>query len=125
MATELIPAIDGEVDSFGDFPAAWEFARLARTSLDFTPITSATYTVLLADHIVLADATSNAITLTMPSAASMIGRVVRVKAISVAGGNITIDGAGAETIDGATTLVLSALNAKTALFSDGVKWLTI
>lgn len=122
--TEIIPPIDGEADAFGEWPAAWEFARLARASLDFETVT-ANRTVTTADHLLIVDATAGAITITLPAASTMAGRVVRVKAKSVSGGNITIDANAAETIDGAATLVLSTLYAKTALFCDGSTWWTI
>lgn len=122
--TEIIPAIDAASDPFSEWPTSWEFARLARASLDFETIT-ADRTVTTADHLLIADATAAAIAITLPPAATMTGRVVRVKTISVAGGNVTIDADGSETIDGASTLVLSFAYAKTTLFCNGSAWLTL
>jgi hypothetical protein len=119
--TEIIPAISGEIDKVGNFPAAWEFARQARASRDFQTIT-ADYTATLVDHVLVVSAASAAVTVTLPAVATAAGRVIVVKAKSVAGGNITIDGNASETIDGATTLVLSSLYAKATLFCDGVTW---
>lgn len=121
MATELIPSLNGDSDPVSNWPATWEFARLARQSLAFTHV-AASYTAAIEDHVLLVSASAGAVTITLPTAASMVNRVFRVKAKSVAGGNITVDAAGAETIDGAATVVLSTLYASVAIISDGTTW---
>lgn len=86
---------------------------------------STAYTATVADEIVLADATVGAFTVTLPTAASAKGRILHIKATSIAGGNVTIDGNGAETIDGAATLVISTANRCVSLASDGTAWYVI
>lgn len=81
-----------------------------------------TYTATVQDEVVLADATLGAFTITLPTAAAAKGKALTIKAISVAGGNVTIDGNGAETIDGSATLVLSTLNRSVVIASDGTAW---
>jgi hypothetical protein len=75
-------------------------------------------------HVVLLDSTSSALTMTLPPASGMQGRVMTFK--HVAGANpVTVVGAsGTETIDGAS-LVLSAANAARTIICDGTKWYVI
>ncbi len=74
------------------------------------------------DYLILCDATSGAITLNLPAAASSIGRVLVIKKIDASGNTVTIDGNGAETIDGAATKVLSAQYAIVNIQCDGATW---
>lgn len=83
---------------------------------------TATYTATIFDEVILADATVAAFTITLPTAASAKGKVLTVKATSVAGGNVTIDGDGAELIDGAATVVISTTNRSYVIASDGTGW---
>lgn len=63
-------------------------------------------------------------TLTLPAAADCAGRVYCFK--NLAAQVLTIDGAGAETVDGAATSVLmDAANDTLTFMSDGLKWLSI
>lgn len=55
----------------------------------------------------LADATAGAIVLTLGTAASMINRLLVIKKIDATANTVTIQGNGAETIDGTNTRVLS------------------
>ncbi|MER6778486.1 MULTISPECIES: hypothetical protein [unclassified Streptomyces] len=65
------------------------------------PVTTKTsnYTAISFDEDILADATSGAITITLPTAVGRT-RPVTVKKIDASGNPVTIDGAGSETIDG-------------------------
>lgn len=54
------------------------------------------------------DATSGAITANLPTIASSLGRVYVIKKVDASGNAVTVDGNGAETIDGATTYTLGA-----------------
>jgi choline dehydrogenase-like flavoprotein len=79
---------------------------------------SAAYTVTTADRAVLC-AGASAYTVTLYTAASNNGRRILIKNTATA--TRTIDGAGAETIDGAATYVLGALEG-VLLESDGTNW---
>lgn len=72
-------------------------------------------------NVVIANPAAGAITINLPAAADAEGRMVHVKTISGAN-NTTIDGDGAETIDGAATKVLTAQYEFVALFCDGTAW---
>lgn len=62
----------------------------------------------------------------LPPVTGMIGRLVCIKDTGTAAvNNITIDGDGAETIDGASTLVISTTKGKAWLFSDGAEWFVL
>lgn len=63
-------------------------------------------------------------TVTLPPAATVgSGKVLYVKRTS--SGNITLDGSGTETIDGALTFVLRYSNQAIELVSDGTNWLIV
>lgn len=68
---------------------------------------TAAYTTTADDYTILVDAAGGAITITL-IAATGSGRIYNIKKIDSAANDVTIDGAGAETIDGAATKVLSA-----------------
>jgi hypothetical protein len=64
-------------------------------------------------------------TITLPGAAFAPGRQYTVKKISATAGTITVDGAGSETIDGALTHALTALNEYVTIVSNGTGWFIV
>lgn len=90
------------------------------TEFGITTITSATFTASVA-RTILADTTSNAITITLPPAANVPNRTYRIKLLSAANA-VTIDGDGSETIDKATTQVINISLDSIDLQSDGTEW---
>ena len=72
--------------------------------------------------MLLCDATGAAFTVTLPAAATVSGASISVKKTDSSGNAVTIDGNGAETIDGATTLALSTQYEAVTLWSDGSNW---
>jgi len=74
------------------------------------------------DDLILADATAGAITLTLESAVGADGRRHTIKKIDASANAVTIDGAGAETIDGALTQSLLAQYDSLTVISDGANW---
>lgn len=83
---------------------------------------TASDTITDADTVVLADATAEAVTLTLPAAGDVIGKQVVVKKIDASANAVTIDGSGSETIDGAATKATSTQWASYTLASDGTGW---
>jgi len=83
---------------------------------------SADYTAHEADSIILADATSAAITVTLPPAAESVGKRITVKKIDASANAVTVDGNGSETIDDATTAVISSQYDSICLVSDNTEW---
>jgi len=87
------------------------------TSIDIT---------LDATHFtVLVDATGAARIVTLPTAASVPGRVYVVKKTDVSANTVTIDPAGAELIDGAASKVLGTQWQSIAFQSNGTSWYII
>lgn len=85
---------------------------------------TADYLMTTNDDVVLGDATTGTITITLPAVASMAGRTVVIKKIApVAPANrVIVDGNGAETIDDALTATLLTRYESITLTSDGVEW---
>lgn len=74
------------------------------------------------DYAVFADATAGAITVNLPAVASSAGRALVVKKIDASGNAVTLDGSGAETIDGAATQAIAAQYDALMVVCDGAAW---
>jgi|SRR3990167_2540999 len=95
--------------------AALKIATLAKSS---------NYPIVAADglHVeILVDTTSGTVTITLPAAASSAGVVVTCKK-KVAANTMTIDGNGAETIDGAASISTTAIYSSRTVICDGTTW---
>lgn len=88
-------------------------------------IKNANYTAMLSDNVLLGDATSGAIILTLPSAASAVGQVFFFKKIDSSANVVTVKGNGTELIDGANTLLISTQYAAITVVSNGTQWYVI
>ena len=86
-------------------------------------VSSNPYAVTSSDLIIGIDTTSADITINLPAATNS-GRILIIKdeAGNASGHNITIDGSGAETIDGAATVTISTDYGYRVLYSDGTEW---
>lgn len=80
-----------------------------------------TDTATWTDEILLCDAAGGAFTETLPAAQAMSGRELTIKRTS-ASNNVTVDGNASETIDGATTKVLTTQYAFIRIVSNGTAW---
>jgi len=88
--------------------------KVASTAIDLT---------LTADHmLVLVDATAGNRTITLPAAAGATDRVYLVKKTDSGSNTVTIDGAGAELIDGAATFVFNIPMELIGVASNGTAW---
>ncbi len=83
--------------------------------------TTASTTLTLDQEVVLCNNTSN-ITVTLPTAVGNSGKPYTLKKIGNNTATVTIDAAGSETIDGATTLLLYIRYDSVAIISDGSNW---
>ena len=94
-----------------------------------TTVAAATYDLLITDDIVhVAYTTTAAVTsFTLPTAQAIAGRIISIKDAdgNASINNITIDTEGAETIDGAATLVMATDDQAVTLYSDGTNWFTL
>lgn len=85
------------------------------------PFTAA-HTLEISDVTNVEDATGGAYSVTLPPAAAATGRTYWIKRTNGGGNNVTIDGDGAELIDGVGTKVLTVQYQSVGLVSDGVGW---
>ncbi len=83
---------------------------------------SSNYTVSGTDYIILANAASGNIIITLYTAINNKGKVLKFKKIDSSANTITIDGNGSETIDGSITKVLSTQYSILSIVSDGTNW---
>lgn len=79
------------------------------------------YTATYDDDVILANAASGGITITLPSAVNAIYPLV-VKKIDATANVVTIAASGGQTIDGSATITISVQNGTATLYSDGAQW---
>lgn len=79
-------------------------------------------TLALGDEVAIVDASSAAITVTLPKAAAASGRRVYIKKVDSSGNSVTVDGDGSETIDDGTTAIITMQYESLTLYSDGTEW---
>jgi hypothetical protein len=82
---------------------------------------TATYTAA-DESVILVDSTSGVVTINLPTAASIAGRIYTIKKIDSSVNKVTIDPSGSETMDGETTLELIGQYGIIKLISDGTNW---
>ena len=87
-------------------------------------LTSAT-TLNSYDRLTKVDATAGNVTVTLPSAVGNALLILMLVRTDASGNTVTIDAAGAETINGALTQALAGAYSKAVLRSDGANWLII
>ena len=83
--------------------------------------TTATLTLDTTHSTVLCDGTSNTVTITLPTAVGVEGRVYNIKAINIDNA-VTYDADGTEEVDGSATAVTLALMESNKVQSDGANW---
>jgi hypothetical protein len=110
--------------STGTVVSAGVFVPLVQFSPKFyyARAVAASGAIVAQDEVIRATGGAAGITLTLPTAASMNRRRITAKKIDAGVGTVTIDGSGAETIDGSLTFVLAAQYDSVDLYSNGVSW---
>ena len=78
--------------------------------------------VVSGDYLIIADATAGAITLSLPPAALVPGRIYAFKRINAGANAVVIDPNGSETIDGNLTHTLTPQWNGVTIMSNGVAW---
>ena len=78
--------------------------------------------VVSGDYLIIADATAGAITMTLPPAALVPGRIYAFKRINSGANQVIIDGYASETIDGATSHSMSPQWNSLVIMTNGVAW---
>lgn len=93
-----------------------------------TAVKTSTYTAAIGE-LVRVDTSAGAFTVNLPSAVGNGGHVIVVKKVEAGvTNNVTIDGAGTETIDGSLTNTITASSEPRGyrmLVSDGANWMVI
>lgn len=134
-----MPVTSPRTDFRGTFPAPIDWAdqrehlsllaraiRQLQESFRRHPIevvtVTANYTMVDIDALILGNAASGSLTVTLLTAAGREGRRIAVKKTDSSINTVTIDAAGSETLDGATTVVLTQQNAVRDYISDGTNW---
>ena len=90
-------------------------------SYTVTTQTAATLTLDATHNTVLCDGTSNTVTITLPTASGISGKIYNIKAINIDNA-VTVDQTGAETIDGSTDAITLDLMEVITVQSDGTNW---
>lgn len=101
-------------------PAWVEGGAVFSTTLPFTNKTS-TYTIDNTDCVV--NCTSGTFTVTLPTAVGLTGQYFIIKNSGT--GSITVDGNGAETIDGLSTKILAIQHESIIVVSNGANWIIV
>ena len=91
-----------------------------------TPVATktSTYTVTSADHTIICN-NSSAISINLPTASGIDGRIYVIKKVSGTSSNVTIDGFSTQKIDGANTKVLTTQYEVVQIQSDGSNWIIL
>lgn len=104
-------------------PAAQPILCLSRTNIISK---SGAYTATLTDDIIKGDTELGAFTITLPAAATALGKIYTFIRTGAGANALTIDGAGSEKIDGAeTNNTMDAEFDSLTIISDGTEWFII
>lgn len=80
------------------------------------------YTAASDDDVILCDASSGAFTITLPTAVGIGGKIYIIKKTDSSTNKVSIDGNGAETLDGQTIIKLYVQYQTIKIMSDGTNW---
>lgn len=83
---------------------------------------SASYTVLSTDYTVLGNAAGNVINVTLPAASAVSGRILNFKKTDSSANAVNVNRAGADLIDGQTSVPLTVQYQSVTIQSDGTNW---
>lgn len=110
-------------DIFMD-PPSMEEPEAPEGIYEVLAVVTTTYTASLGE-LVRCDPTTLGFTVNLPSAVGAAGRSIIIKNASASTNTITIDGASAETIDGAATATITTAYGVVSIVSDGTNWLVV
>ena len=97
---------------------------IARHSIDVTSVTTA-YAALTTDQVILCDATGGAFTVTLYAVSGNAGRILELAKTDASGNAVTVDGAGSEKINNATTQSLASRYSSTRILCTGSEWIIL
>lgn len=85
---------------------------------------TANYTLTTTDDVIKADATSGAITMTLPTAVG-VKKAYRIKKIDSTSNAVNIATTSSQTIDGSSSIAITVQNTALLLVSDGANWVIL
>jgi len=95
-------------------------------SMSIITTTITTSTSLTASHnVVLVDASSGVVTVTLPAVATNGGRKYHIKKIDSSSNNVVVDGTASETVDGDLTQTMTLQYESLTVVNDGSEWFII
>lgn len=83
---------------------------------------SANFTAASTSTVILADATGGSLTVTLPTAVGITGRVYRVKRTNSGANTVTVATTSSQTIDGDLTQIMTVQYTSIDVISDGANW---
>lgn len=114
--------VTGEITVAGDTTIVGSVSTTGARLEGITVVNAATYTVLATDNL-LHVTYAGAVTITVPTALSVLGRLLEIKdARGASTYNITVATEGAETIEGSATLLFDVDYNCLTMYSDGTNW---
>lgn len=116
---------DGEfIVATGAGAFAYESGATARASLGIVDsVVNETVTVTAEDReIIIGDATGGSFTVNLPAVASSANFTITIKKVDATANTITVDGNASETIDDATTFVITSQYESITIACDGSSW---
>ena len=133
VALPILPRRDAITDAKGQptlpFQVWWQvvtrrFDELAASVSRAVPFRAVTGSgpALVGDFLLLVDATAAAVTISLPAAETARGAVIVTKKTDASANTVTLDPNGSETIDGASTRVITAQYDALTVACDGNQW---
>ena len=115
--------MSGKIELYNE---AGELKLLSNSDFNL-PISTKTanHTALVTDLVLLCDATSGVLTISLPAAAPNIGVHYHIKKIDSSGNAVTIDGDGSETIDRDATVDITTQDESLHVVCDGNDWFIV
>lgn len=129
VSASVPPVVGGVLTADSPTTATWKApgavlftgSPVVQTTVKVGPTS---YNAAIGD-LVRVDVAAGAVTVNLPTAVGNTDREVWVKLVSAAANTCTVDGAGAETIDGSLTATLTTNYEWIILRSDGTNWLQV
>lgn len=91
-------------------------------AIEAVSVKTSTYTLTAADAVILADATTAAFVVTLPTAVGTTGTQYEIKKIDASINPVTVATTSAQTIDGATQVIIFSGGDSIRITSDGANW---
>lgn len=121
ITQEIVTARDGQESLIAKLNAM-TIGEGGGTILTIESKTETATITLPNDKLILCNATTGAIVINLPAAATVSAKRVTIKKTDDSINTVTADGDGAETINGAATLVIEFQYSSVTLISNGTSW---